>query len=365
MASNPAPIFEPPAKGISGVFEVCVGVDSEHALEAQVRYWAEFGYNEACDFPRGELVADDAMTLYGVFSSLVSVRLFHQDSDHGLVRLMWFRERVHTPPLNLKNLRVLGARWGAQLTENVYNIVHHADDAAAAGSDITTIGPSQSVVYRHAGACSAPEPFHSAIACVREYIFIQKYTVQNAFQRFEYTVPRYGKVNPASKFKASQITHVGIIAQGEHAQLDFYENTLGLMKTTHDEGREFSFDNAEQADKDILGLKKAGDRFNTTNFDSPESSMKVQEYLSGRIHVLRYAADVEVPDCRQASRPGTIGPNNYTLRLAKERLVPMHEKVKAAAGVTEATPCVTNEFGESSFSFVAPDGYFWTLLQDR
>ena len=47
MASTTAPVFPEPAKGIGGVFEECVGVDSADALEAQVRYWANFGYNEA------------------------------------------------------------------------------------------------------------------------------------------------------------------------------------------------------------------------------------------------------------------------------------------------------------------------------
>jgi hypothetical protein len=32
----------------------------------------------------------------------------------------------------------------------------------------------------------------------------------------------------------------------------------------------------------------------------------------------------------------------------------MHKKI---------TEIVANEFGEQSFSFIAPDGYFWTLIE--
>jgi hypothetical protein len=37
------------------------------------------------------------------------------------------------------------------------------------------------------------------------------------------------------------------------------------------------------------------------------------------------------------------------------------EKIKAS-NVQKFTNIVNNEFREMSFSFVAPDGYFWTLV---
>ena len=38
-----------------------------------------------------------------------------------------------------------------------------------------------------------------------------------------------------------------------------------------------------------------------------------------------------------------------------------HKVIESEA--TKMTPIVINEFGEKSFSFVAPDGYFWTLWE--
>lgn len=38
-----------------------------------------------------------------------------------------------------------------------------------------------------------------------------------------------------------------------------------------------------------------------------------------------------------------------------------HQRVSSSEA-TEITQVYENEFGENSFSFVAPDGYFWTLI---
>ena len=94
----------------------------------------------------------------------------------------------------------------------------------------------------------------------------------------------------------------------------------------------------------------------------------MREYVSGRIHILRYADGIpsDVPDMRAESRPGTRGPCNYTLRVGDIEVY--HAKVRAARGVTEAGDIMPNEFGERSFSFVAPDGTFgrwWSARETR
>ncbi|MDQ1309562.1 MAG: hypothetical protein QG601_831, partial [Pseudomonadota bacterium] len=39
-------------------------------------------------------------------------------------------------------------------------------------------------------------------------------------------------------------------------------------------------------------------------------------------------------------------------------------KLVQAGGATRVTDVLADEFGTRAFSFVAPDGYSWTLLQD-
>ena len=194
-------------------------------------------------------------------------------------------------------------------------------------------------------------------------VVFQPLAVQNFYQRYEYTIPKYGKVDESSKFKCSQITHFGLIAQGPYEDVAFYEDTLGLLKTTDGEGKLYTYDIAEQGDRDILGLDQDGDCFYTTNVDCPESSKNVMEYVSGRLHILRYPDHIPspIPDKRNISRPGCHGPCNYTLRV--DDILKYHSKVSRARGVAELTPVILNEFKERSFSFLSPDGYFWTILQ--
>lgn len=368
-------ILGAPKHGIGGIFEMCIGCASLEELAAQERYWGLYGFFEdTSETRRGSLAAEDAARLYGVPSALISVRLYHRASraDHGLVRLWCFTDAEARPSVaaRLGSLRCKGARWGAQLTENVYNIVHHAEDAKEAGATIHWKGPHRSTIYKLDEPGQPGEPadpgakaWAATSACVRECVFFQPLAVQNMYQRYEYSIPKYGRTDPDAKFAASQITHVGLISQGDYAEISFYEDTLGLLNTTDGKSKEFTYDDACEGDRDILGLDVPGDRFYTTNVDGPESSLNVREYVSGRLHILRYADDIpsDIPDLRGESRPGTRGPCNYTLRVGD--IEAYHAKVRAAEGTTEVGTVMINEFGERSFSFVAPDGYYWTMVE--
>jgi len=70
---------EPPDTGISGVYEVMVGVaDAGPALS----YFAEFGFSVVAS---SEMPADRAARVYGVDSALRSIRLQNGATDaHGL-----------------------------------------------------------------------------------------------------------------------------------------------------------------------------------------------------------------------------------------------------------------------------------------
>lgn len=374
---NKSRVLGPPPKGIGGMFEMVIGCSSKAQLEEQVKYWGLFGFSRNPDeTPDGSLDAQTSEMLYGVRSELVSVRLFHMASrsDHGLVRLIWFSEIEALPSFvpQMSSLRCKGARWGTLLSSNLYNVMNHAQDAFEAGADVRWKGPHRSVVYKldddSVGSQQSSvgmNEWSATSACVRECVILQPMAVQNVFQRYEYTIPNYGQVDPESKFLTSQITHFGLISQGDYSEISFYVDVLGLLKVTPgDEGKLFTFEEAEPGDRDILGLDSPGDQFHTLNVDSPESSTNVKDYVSGRLHILRYSNDIpsDVGDFRAQSRPGTCGPCNYTLRVAD--IDTFYRKVSSAPGVSEVTSRVLhNEFGERSFSFVAPDGYFWTMVE--
>ena len=71
-----------PKTAIEGIYEVCIGVPEPIAA---IQYWEQFGYRIG---QIGELSAAAAKQLYGVDSSLHAIRLYHQNADHGLIRLM-------------------------------------------------------------------------------------------------------------------------------------------------------------------------------------------------------------------------------------------------------------------------------------
>jgi hypothetical protein len=73
---------------VQGIYEVCIGVTD---AIASVQYWERFGYDIG---QVGELSATTAQQLYGIELSLVSIRLRHQNADHGLIRLMMWSHPI-------------------------------------------------------------------------------------------------------------------------------------------------------------------------------------------------------------------------------------------------------------------------------
>lgn len=72
---------------ITGIYDVVLAIRPSE-LEETVAHYQQFGYERTVygePSPEGTLCAADAEVLYGHRSSLRSVRLAHQDSDHGLL----------------------------------------------------------------------------------------------------------------------------------------------------------------------------------------------------------------------------------------------------------------------------------------
>ncbi|CCQ58511.1 Lactoylglutathione lyase and related lyases [Crocosphaera watsonii WH 0005] len=96
-----------------------------------------------------------------------------------------------------------------------------------------------------------------------------------------------------------------------------------------------------------------------TYFTAPGYDLKEKNQVhSGNFEVLRLEGNLE--NKQTYSRPGCLGTSLYTLKVTD--IDSYHQKVSNSEA-TEVTEIIVNEFAEKSFSFVAPDGYFWTLLQ--
>lgn len=333
---------------IEGIYEVCIGV--KEPISA-IQYWELFGYRVG---EVGELSQAEAFQLYGVNSSLRSIRLYHEYTDHGLLRLMIWQNPTNDG-LGVGSMKVKGNRWVTTLTDDVLNILNHVEEAKAAGWAIKHTHPHWEVIYNKE---KKNRPFIEPAIGVREMLLLQPLTRQVLFQRFGYTLPHYGNINKNSTLKTSQFTHMGMVIQDDSKEiLKFYDEVLGLLRVRDDVETTYE---SSLAGREIFDLQP-GEKFFLTAFDDPRSSVtNLFAARSGRLYIIRFPDDMNLNSQFEAAQPGCLGVCLYTYRVRGLDL--LCDRIKASP-VQKYTDIVTNEFGEQSFSFVAPDGYFCTLLE--
>ncbi|NES07216.1 MAG: VOC family protein [Okeania sp. SIO2F4] len=330
---------------IEGIYEVCIGITEPLPM---IQYWQQFGYRIG---KTGELTAPTVKNLYGVNSNLRSIRLYHQNVDHGLIRLMVWEKPINEG-LEMTSMKVLGNRWATSLTTDVLNILNHVEDGKLAGLPITYTFPQWEIIYK----TEKGRPFIDPAVGVREMMLLQPLTRQVLFERFNYTVPEYGKIDRTSTLKTSQFTHAGMIVQDDSKEtLEFYEDVLGLLRAR--DNSETSYESSEAA-RQIFDLQP-GEKFTLTAFDDPRSSTNWQEARSGRMYIIRFPEEIKLQSGFDKSQPGCLGMSLYTYRVNNIKYY--FDRVKNST-VTQITDIIDNEFGEHSFSFVAPDGYLWNLI---
>ncbi|MDJ0703786.1 MAG: VOC family protein [Leptolyngbyaceae cyanobacterium MO_188.B28] len=339
---------QPQPSPIEGIYEVCIGV--EDAIP-QIQYWEQFGYRIG---RIGRLTQNEANCLYGVDSAVQSIRMFHQDADHGLIRLMVWDTPINQG-LQMDSMKVKGNRWATSLTEDVLNILNHAEGADATGCPIRYTPSYWEVIYQQDGKTA---PFVDPTVGVREMLLLQPLTRQVFFERFNYTMPNYGEINPSSLLRTSQITHMGMIVQDDSKEtLGFYDQVLGLLRVRDDAVTTYD---SSKAARDFFDLQP-GEQIIVTAFDDPRSSVSdFQAARSGRLYIVRLPESISLADRHKNARPGSLGLSLYTYRVRS--LETYFERVMASMA-REVTDIEPNEFGERSFSFMAPDGYFWTLIE--
>ncbi|MFO1426110.1 MAG: VOC family protein [Steroidobacteraceae bacterium] len=337
-----------PAGCVGGLHEVCVGVPD---LAEGLAFFEAFGCRAGT---AGELDARAARALYGVDSAVRSLRLLHQQADHGLVRLMQW-ERPRNEGLGLApNLRCVGSRWGVRVTSSAFNIVNHAQRAREAGQALTLIEPLLAVIGEVSGT-QAARPFRDPIVGVREMVLMLPHSRQVFFERFGYESPLYGAIDGRSLLRTSQHTHFGLmIADDDPQVLDFYDQVLGLKRMLDEHT---PYDNATGS-RAIFGLEP-GEGFHMVDFDDPRSGQALAERRSGKLKCVRFAGKARIADLRDRSRAGSLGYSLYCWRVADVEA--MHRRV-AAAGVRGLSDVLADEFGRRSFTFDAPDGYQWMLI---
>ncbi len=343
------PLAAQPMGAISGVFEGVIGTRDPIPL---IQYYEQWGYRVG---QIGELSAEEAMALYGVNSKVRGIRLTHGSADHGLIRLLVW-DKPLSDGVGMRPMRVEGSRWTATMTADATLIGNHAEDAIAARMPVRYVPPEWSRIYD----LGRGRPFIDPVVGVREGMLIQPLTRQIFFERFGYALPFYGRIDSTSHMKASQVTHFGMITRADDkVALRFYDEVLGLLRVRDDLVSLYA---EAKASRLIFDLNP-GESYFTTDFDEPRSSVTdLQAARSGRLKIIRFAKQAPMEDVRNISRAGHLGLSLYTFRVRD--LDAYLSKVRSSTA-TGMTAIVKNEFGERSFSFTAPDGFMWTLVEGR
>lgn len=333
---------------IEGIYEVCIGVREPIAA---IQYWQQFGYRVD---RIGELSAAAAQQLYGVNSALRSIRLAHQNADHGLIRLMVWQNPTNEG-LGMGSMKLKGNRWATTLTADVLNILNHAEEATKAGLPLKYTHPHWEIIYNKE---RKSRPFIDPAVGVREMLLLQPLTRQVLFQRFAYHLPGYGQIDETAALKTSQFTHMGLVIQDDSKEtLRFYEDVLGLLRVRDDV--ETSYESS-LAGREFFELQP-GEKFLVTAFDDPRSSKTdILAARSGRLYIIRFPDALVLQSQFERSQPGCLGMCLYTYRVGELAVYGDRLRASQARAITDP---VRNEFAETSISFVAPDGYFWTLLE--
>ena len=338
-----------PMGAISGVYEGVIGTTDPIPL---IQYYEQWGYKVGLI---GELSAAEAKLLYGVDSKVRGIRLQHGTSDHGLIRLLVW-DKPLSNGLDMRPMRVEGSRWTATMTADATLIGNHAEDAIAAKMPVRYVPPEWARIYD----LGRGRPFLDPVVGVREGMLIQPLTRQIFFERFGYSIPFYGRIDSTSHFKASQVTHFGMIVRADDkVALKFYDEVLGLLRVRDDLVSKYAEAKASRLIFDLV----VGESYYTTDFDEPRSSVTdLQAARSGRLKIIRFDKNAPMEDARRISRAGHLGLSLYTFRVRD--LDAYLAKVKSSTA-TEISTIRKNEFGERSFSFTAPDGFMWTLVEGR
>ncbi|ARV62660.1 hypothetical protein BZZ01_32080 [Nostocales cyanobacterium HT-58-2] len=320
---------------ISGIFENCIG--SNH-LEASLKYWTELGYRE---LKRGQLSGEEAEKLYGHTSALTSLRLQNgNSSDHGLVRIMYWSEPRneglgHALPI------VEGSRWFASLVKDIYTIADAFDDDKANGGNWLYTEPVRAIE----GTGHEGTGLYNRFVGVREMFVIGSETRQAFFQRYNYTRVGYGTIEPSSPLGVSEGTHSSVVTS-DHSLSSFYTDVFGLVPQ---EWNGKISGASKPSTRQTLMLKE-GQEFYLSVFSSPKTHVGVLQI---------YTPLYSTPDKREYSQPGSLGVSLFTYQV--EDITTFHQRVTNSRA-TRVTPIVPNEFGELSFSLVAPDGIHWVIV---
>lgn len=333
---------------IGGLYEIGVGVRD---FAAAIQYFESFGYRVG---DIGELLSRDAAALYHHESGLRSVRLLHQDSKDGLIRLMQW-DRPLNDGLGLSGHFVPGCRWSVQYTDCVMTISNHFELAHELQNAVKIVPP----YFEMLNTAGHPQkPFRDKLTGKRQMATIQPLARQIFIQCFGPAGSHGNNISHGGLMQTSPMWQCGIVSTLEADDLmSFYGSVLGLA-CLHERSTL-----STPASEAVKLLNLLPDRaYTELEFGVlPQEDASDKSIIPG-LKIIRTNGESDLATLHQESRPGASGYALYTWRV--EHAEKAYEAVRNSAA-TNLTDIILDEFGQPAFSFTAPDGYFWTLVESK
>lgn len=346
---------------ITGVYEHIITTIN---IEDSLKYWHELGFNI---IDEAELSKELSKKLYGVNSSAKSYRLRCGELDsHGLLRIIeWADKSLITENQWDTNVLSPGNRWVTQRTDDIFGLTYAYDDDKKRGGQWLI----SDLVRNYLGASGVGADFYNRYKGVYEVLIHGEESKQVFFQRVGYAVEGYGTI-PENALQCSEFTHGGIVVRNlEH--INFYVDVLGLI----DEGKTLQGTPRKLGQDSGPFMNNIGEGYHAHTIVSPNQkagriyyAMPIQDYLNiteaGKqvMDVIKYTESSTngIVDIIGKSKPGTRGLCSASYK-AKE-IDTLYSSV-VSSSATEISDLCINEFDENSFTFVAPDGVHWTIVE--
>jgi catechol 2,3-dioxygenase-like lactoylglutathione lyase family enzyme len=328
-----------PAKtGISGVYEVAMGVtDEKLALE----HFARFGFAEKT---RASVDALRAKTVYGVPSKLTMIRLQNGSVDsHGLLRLMVW-EMPLGPGVGYAPPETIGQRLSVQMVSDIVRLDDVFKDARAAGQPWLPITPVFADLF---GQTEGKPDLANRKVGVRESGVYGELFNHVFFQRYGYQIKGYGTINTDAVFPSSEFTHHDFIVDGDLARLtDYYRDVLGFVAE-----KDISVDGDWlEGPKKVFGMPDGGSHY-YRGFVSPNNICGKLKFFAPR--------DVRT-DRAKHQRLGELGITLHSLYTNQYAALAKSIRRAKLTVISEGK----NPFGERVIVFRGPDGATWEVIDE-
>jgi hypothetical protein len=330
-----------PNTGIGGVYEVMVGTDDAARM---IRYFGEFGFTvtDSAVFTEAQ-----ALKLYRVPSALKSYRMQNGEIDsHGLLRLLVWQKPLG-PGVGYTEPETVGSRMSVMKTDDImriYDVFHMLRTQRQERwlptepyfDDPLGINANQGL------------DFFKRPVGVRENAVYGDFFTHVFFQRYGYTIPGYGTVNPKANLKTSEFTHHDFFIRIDSmAQLNYLQTVLGLKME-----RKPEVDGDWLRGARAVFLMPQGYSHWYVGFVSPNNICGKLKFFMPR---------GAKPDRQANQRPGEMGITLHSFTVPD--IASLHARVTAAK--LNPTAVMPDEFGEPSFTFRGPEGTTWQIIEKK